>query len=134
MGAGNGDAVADVEKGMVIGAGKILLQHEFLARRQKEGALVAIVGEVLIADHCAEAIKSLAEKFRVLSALRPAPRDELLAIAHRGRHVESKGGGHVRHRQPRRKRACKQPGGAGDKLTSLHQWPPQTAPASSNLG
>src|ERR1700722_7072614 len=120
VGAGNRDAVADVEKGVVIGAGEILLQDEFLARSQKERAFVAIIGEVLIADHCAEAIKSLAEKFRLLSPLRHAPRDELLAIVRWRRHVESKGRGPLRHRQPWGKRACNQPGGASDKLTSLH--------------
>ena len=66
------DAVADIEKGVVVGAGEILLQHEFFARRQKERAFVAIIGEVLIADHCAEAIKSLAGIFRLLSPLHHA--------------------------------------------------------------
>src|ERR1700733_2991887 len=134
MRARNRDAGADVEEGVVIGAGEILLQHKFLTRRQKEGAFVAIIGEVLVSDDCAEAIKWLAEIFLLLSPLRHAPRDKLLASCHWRRHVESKGRGHVRHRHPWRKRACNQPGGARDKLTSLHQWPPQTASACSNLG
>jgi hypothetical protein len=68
---------------------------------------------------------------RILAALRDAPGDELLAIVHRRRHVEGEGRRYVSHRQPRRERACNQAGGAGDKLTSKHQRPPETAFAGS---
>src|ERR1700729_2176509 len=134
MRARNRDAVADVEEGVVVSAGEILLQYEFFARRQKEGAFIAIIGEVLITNHGAKTIEPLAEVFWVFPPLRHAPSNELLSIVHRRRHVEREGRRHVRHRQPRRKRACNQAGGAGDKLTSLHQWPPQPAPAGSNPG
>ena len=93
---------------------------------------VAIVEEVLVADHHAEAVESLAQELRILAALRHAPGDELLAIVRRRRHIEREGCRHIGQRQARGERACNQTGGAGKKLTSVHQWPPQTACAGSN--
>ena len=131
VGARNRDPEADVEEGVLIGAAEILLQHELLARRQKKRVLVPIVDEVFVAHHRAEAVESLAQVFGILAALRHAPGDELLATVRRRRHVEGESRRNVSHRQPRRERARNQAGGAGDKLTSMHQRPPQTAFAGS---
>ena len=51
--------------------------------------------------HTIEIIKPLAEEFRILSPLRHAPGDELLAIAHWRRHIEREGRRHIGHRQAR---------------------------------
>ena len=106
---------------MLIGAAEVLLQHEFLARRQQEGALVAIVPDVLVAHHRAETVEALAEEFRVFAALGDAPGDELLAAVHRRVHVEGEGRRHIGQRKTRDERAAHQPSRAGQKLSSLHE-------------
>ena len=106
---------------MLIGAAEVLRQHEFLARREQEGALVALVPDVLVAHHRAEAVEPLAEELGIFAALGDAPLDELLAAVHRRRHVEGERGRHLGEREARNQRAAHQPGGAGQKLSSLHE-------------
>ena len=117
MRAGNRHAPADVEEGVLVGAAEILLQHEFFARREQEGALVAVVPDVLVAHHRHEAIEALAQILRILAALRDAPFDELLAAVHRRRHVEGERRRHVGQRQ-RGGGAARQTGRAGQKVST----------------
>jgi hypothetical protein len=88
--------------------------------------LAAIVDEVLVAHHRAEPVESSPQEFGIFAALRDAPCDELVAIVHRRRHVESKRRRYVRKRKPRRERADNQAGGAGNELTSLLHRPPES--------
>ena len=57
--AGDGHAVADVEEGVLVGAAEVLLERELLARRQQEGALVAVVEHVAVGDQRLEAAEAL---------------------------------------------------------------------------
>ena len=125
MRAGDRDAVADVEEGVVVGPAEILLQHEFFARRQQEGALVAIVQQVLVAHHGLEAVEPFAEILGVFAALGDAPGDEFLAIVHRRVEIERVRRRHVRQRQPGRKARAEETGRAGKKFTSPHRMSPR---------
>ena len=85
--ARHGDAVADVEEGVLVGAlvDRRIDRREFLARRQQEGADGGLAPDVLVPDQGLEAVPALAEEHRILAA-GLAPGDEVLARV--GRRVE----------------------------------------------
>ncbi len=85
-----------------------------------------VVQQILVSDHGLEAVEPLAEVFGVLSALGDPPRDELLAVVHRGIEIEGIGRGHVGQRQPRSGGCAQEAAGRADKkITSPHQSSPR---------
>ena len=60
-----------------VDAGEVLLEDELLARRQQEGALVALVPQVAIGQDQLVAVPALAEVARILAAVLDHPLDEV---------------------------------------------------------
>jgi hypothetical protein len=130
MRAGNCDAEADIEEIVVVGALAVLLEHEILARRQQEGALVPVVDEVAIGDEHLKPVPAPAGELGILAAHVAHPADKRVARAERRHQIPGIGLGHVR---PGRR--GRQDGGrdaAGQKTPPLQLTPPRRCHASDD--
>ena len=91
VGPGDGHAEADIEIGVVIGTRQVGLGDETLARRHQKGALVGVIGDVLVGDEDLIASPALAQKVLILAAVLDHPFDEAVARIHGGIHVPVEG-------------------------------------------
>ncbi len=125
----NGDAVADVEEGVVVGAPEVLFEHELLARHHQEGALVAVVEHVPVVQQGLVARPVLPEKTRLLAAIGHHPADIGVAVVERRRDVIAVRLGDIGPGKSRRQRAGHGAAGPKQKSPSLHV-PLPSAPMS----
>jgi mannose-6-phosphate isomerase-like protein (cupin superfamily) len=118
--ARHGDAIADVEEGVLVGTlvDRRIDRREFFARREQESPDGRLAPDVLVPDQRLEAVPALAEENRILAA-GLAPGDEILARVGRRIKVPAVGLDARRLHGGRGKTGGSQRRAAGDECASL---------------
>ena len=96
----DGDAEADVDVVADIGVVVVVRQHEFLARREQEGALLGVGVEVVERQHILVAVETPLQIFRLLAAVGGGPGDERRLVGERRPQILPESLWHVRERWP----------------------------------